>query len=346
MRPGIDLSLEELLELRFTSHKLNLQAFKRSQQVRHGMHLSQQLGRGLEFVEVRHYQPGDDVRAIDWKITARSNKPHTKLFAEERLQEVYLVVDRRQNMQFGTETAFKAVIAAKVAALLSFVATNQGDAVGGIIVDDHSVNELRPQAGNKGALSFCHALAVPKHIADSMDPAHKARDVEINNAVKYHKGTGREDDAGKQQDTMATSLQHLFRAAKLHSLIIICSDFTPLNATLQQAISVLRTKHQVQAIMINDRLEQELPEAGMLSFSNQPAASLPTMIRQQPICLDSNNSQQRASYQQHFAKQQQLLLNFFSKNAIPRLGLDTSNAWHNTLVNHLAQQFSHHGGGN
>ena len=309
-RLGIDLSLTELLELRFAANNLSLAALKQTQQMRQGMHRSRQLGRGMEFVEVRHYQPGDDVRAIDWKITARSNKPHTKLFQEERLQEVYLVVDRQHSMRFGTAEAFKSVIAGKVAALLAFVAANHGDAVGGIVVDDEGLTQIQPQARNTGALTLCHALtknmqgqSLPQSGVDS-----------------------------SPNSSLVLALQHLFSAAKLHSLVVICSDFAPLSQELHDAIAVLGRRHQVLAIIINDRLERELPEAGLLSFSDQ----------ERRLSLDSSNPQQRANYQRHFAARRKQLLDFLAQTAVPWLQLDTSNAWKTTLIQALAQQRGGH----
>lgn len=299
-RKGIDITLSELLALRHPAQRLSLNALKQSQQYKIGQHRSPFHGRGMEFSEVRHYQPGDDIRAIDWKITARTNKPHTKLFQEERLQEVYLVVDRSNGMQFGTDQAFKSVIASQVAALLAFTATNQGDAVGGIVIEDSGIREIAAGAKTQHALQLCHALSYEG------SQAHMS----VNT---------------KASDGLTLALRHLFAAAKLHSMVIICSDFSPLTPELRNALSVLRSRHQVLAVMIHDRLEGELPDAGILNFSDA----------EQKLSLDTSNPQQRAAYQRHFAQSQQTRRDFFGQSAIPWLQLDTSHAWLNTLEDTL-----------
>jgi uncharacterized protein (DUF58 family) len=111
-------------------------------------------GRGMEFDEVRLYQPGDDVRSIDWKVTARTDKPHTKLFREERERPVFISVDNRPTMQFATRGVFKSVQAAKLAALIAWAAQRHGDRIGGQIFSSQSCYELKPQHGKHGVLRF------------------------------------------------------------------------------------------------------------------------------------------------------------------------------------------------
>lgn len=133
----------------------NLKLFRsgiRAQQS--GGYLSRTKGRGMEFDEVRPYQPGDDIRSIDWRVTARTDKTHTKLFREERERPVFISVDYRASMQFATRGVFKAVQAAKLAALLAWVAQRQGDRIGGQIFTDNSCRELKPQSGKQAVLHF------------------------------------------------------------------------------------------------------------------------------------------------------------------------------------------------
>ena len=113
-------SLDELVKLRSAAQALQRQMRKKSAAPLSGGSVSRRLGRGLDFAEVREYQPGDDVRMIDWKVTARSGKAHTKLFVEERERPVLLVVDFRASMRFGTRGMYKSVLAARLAALLGW----------------------------------------------------------------------------------------------------------------------------------------------------------------------------------------------------------------------------------
>ena len=123
-----------------------------------GNYLSAFKGRGMEFDEARPYQPGDDIRSIDWRVTARTGKTHTKLYREERERPVLLWVDYRRSMFFGTQNYFKSVLAAKTAALLAWSAAQHGDRLGGLIFSENIHQELRPQRGKAGTLHFIKKL--------------------------------------------------------------------------------------------------------------------------------------------------------------------------------------------
>jgi len=124
-----------------------------------GAYVSHFRGRGMEFDESRPYQPGDDPRSIDWRVTARSATAYTKLFREERERPVLVVVDLRANMHFATRGCFKSVNASRAAALLSWAAHHRGDRLGGLIFGDTTHRELKPRLGRQAALRFVHQLA-------------------------------------------------------------------------------------------------------------------------------------------------------------------------------------------
>ena len=106
----------------------------------------------MEYDESRLYQPGDDIRNIDWRVTARTGKPHTKLFREERERPVHVWVDLRAPMFFATRGKYKAVRAAELASLFAWTACQQGDRIGGIVFSDNSHHELKPQRGKSAVL--------------------------------------------------------------------------------------------------------------------------------------------------------------------------------------------------
>ena len=124
-----------------------------------GAYVSHFRGRGMEFDESRPYQPGDDPRSIDWRVTARSTTAYTKLFREERERPVLVAVDLRSNMHFATQGCFKSVNASRAAALLSWAAHHRGDRLGGLIFGDTTHRELKPRLGRRAALRFVHELA-------------------------------------------------------------------------------------------------------------------------------------------------------------------------------------------
>ncbi|MBY0274525.1 DUF58 domain-containing protein, partial [Candidatus Binatia bacterium] len=133
---GIVASVAELVALRSDAARLDASPRGRVRTLHAGAYASAFRGRGMEFDETRAYQPGDDVRAIDWRVTARTGRVHTKLFHEERERPVLLLVDQRMHMRFGTRDAFKSVVAARAAATVAWAARDQGDRVGGLIVTD------------------------------------------------------------------------------------------------------------------------------------------------------------------------------------------------------------------
>ena len=155
---GIDLSMQELLQYQSKSRLIDLVGKKNIHGKQAGNYLSRSKGRGMEFDEVRHYQIGDDVRAIDWRVTARTGKTHTKLFREEIERPVLVVTDLSQNMHFGSKLLFKSVQAAHVAALVAWHAKNRGDRVGGLVFNQDVHKELKPRSRQQGVLHYLHTL--------------------------------------------------------------------------------------------------------------------------------------------------------------------------------------------
>ena len=128
-----------------------------------GNYLARSKGRGMEFDEVRHYQNGDDIRAIDWRVTARTGKTHTKLFKEEVERPVLIATDLSENMLFGSQLLFKSVQAAHLASLVAWHAKSRGDRVGGIVFNQHYHAELKPRSRLQGVLHYLHILSQVHH---------------------------------------------------------------------------------------------------------------------------------------------------------------------------------------
>ena len=154
------ISTHQLIQLRHAAQSLPLKSAK-VRALQTGQYYSPFRGRGMEFDEVRLYQPGDDVRTLDWRVTARTGKAHTKLFREERERSVYVWVDFRNPMFFATRGVFKSVLAAKVAALLAWSAHHQRDRVGGLLFSEHQHFELKPRGGKSGVLSRLRRVTKP-----------------------------------------------------------------------------------------------------------------------------------------------------------------------------------------
>ena len=195
-------------------------------------------GRGMEFDEARLYQPGDDIRSIDWRVTARTGKTHTKVFREERERPVFISVDNRSTMKFATRGVFKSVQAAKIAALLAWTAQHKGDRIGGQLFTDSFCQELKPQNGKHAVLRF------------------------FNTLVKTSSAT-------EQEITLEHALARLYQHARPGSLVYIISDFRGLNQKAEQNLAKLARHCDVVLIHVFDPLESHLPAKGRYRFADE-----------------------------------------------------------------------------
>jgi uncharacterized protein (DUF58 family) len=193
----------------------------------------------MEFDESRPYQPGDDPRSIDWRVTARSTTAYTKLFREERERPVLVMVDLRASMHFATQGCFKSVNACRAAALLAWAAHHRGDRLGGLIFGDTTHRELKPKLGRQAALRFVHQL--------SAHPDWNSRE--------------RSDgDDGEFQLTQAMSA--LRRVTRPGSLVVIISDFQGFSRAAKSYLSSIARHNEVLALFLNDPIERQLPPPG------------------------------------------------------------------------------------
>lgn len=203
-----------------------------------GAYVSHFRGRGMEFDESRPYQPGDDPRSIDWRVTARSTTAYTKLFREERERPVLVVVDLRSTMHFATRGSFKSVNGSRAAALIAWAAHHRGDRLGGLIFGDTTHRELKPRLGRRAALRFVHELVGHADWSPGED-------------------TGID---GSEQFTQAMS--SLRRVARPGSLVVVISDFSGFSRAAQSYLSSVARHNEVLAVFLNDPLERELPPPG------------------------------------------------------------------------------------
>lgn len=275
-RPAaVSLKLAELIALRSESRGFSM----RPRQVRSsqsGGYLSRIRGRGMEFAEVRGYQPGDDVRSIDWRVTARSGKPHTKLFQEERERPVLLAVDYRRPMFFATRGCFKAVQASKLAALLAWRALEQGDRIGAFLFSEDRHVELRPQLGKAGVLTLLRQLVA--------DPAWQR---------PLHQPF-------EPRQRLAQTLMRLRRVARPGSLILLLSDFAQWDEQVEKQLSLLARHNDLGLLFCYDPLEADLPPAGSYRVSDG----------QRDLTMSTLDRTGRQAYQQRFVAHRQRIEQF------------------------------------
>jgi uncharacterized protein (DUF58 family) len=191
-------------------------------------------GRGIEFQEVREYQPGDDIKIIDWNVTARYGYPFVKRFREERELTIMLLIDASFSSQFGTKQRFKNQIAAELCSVLAFSAIKNNDKVGMIIFTDKIEKYIKPQKG------YSHVLRLVRDIL-FFKPQNKGTD--INSALEF-----------------------LMRVTKRRSVVFLVSDF--LSQNYEKLLSVASRKHDLIVIKINDQREMELPDVGLVEVED------------------------------------------------------------------------------
>jgi uncharacterized protein (DUF58 family) len=273
---GYDLarvSAPALIRLRHGSQSLPLRS-TRILGTMAGPHLSAFKGRGMEFDETRPYQPGDDVRSLHWRIIARTGKPHTKLFREERERSVLLWVDYRSPMWFATRGVFKSVLAARTAALLAWSAAGHGDRVGGLVFSEQGHHELRPRLGTKAVLHLIRRLAEPRgnQAPPERDPRHSAR-------------------------VLAASLGRLRHVSHPGSLVFLLSDFRDFGPQAEAHLAQLARHSDLLMLFVHDRLERELPTAGRFRLSDG----------RNSLTLDASDPRAREHHRAHYAGHEQHL---------------------------------------
>lgn len=268
---GAIVDIARLLALRFPARQLDIRRRRRALAQLSGGQRSNFRGRGIEFEEVRGYQPGDDIRAIDWRVTARTGEAHTKMFHEERERPVLLVVDQRSSMQFGTQNCFKIVLAAELAALLAWSALGSNERVGGFLMRDRDHWEMRPRNSRRTVLALLSALA------ETPAPA----------------------EAGTVNNRFSTLLRSVRRVARPGSSVFLVSDFDGAEEDEAREEFFQLARHvEVTAIHCSDPLESQLPPAGRYSVTDGHArAELDTGVAGLSQRFSELYSQRVDSYQ-------------------------------------------------
>lgn len=283
---GVRVSGGELLSLRFSARHLSLRGVRLTGSTLAGAQHSRLRGRGIDYQESRAYQPGDDIRTMDWRVTARSPHPHTKVYREERERPVIVLVDFGPGMWFATRGAFKAVIAARAAALLGWAAVREGDRIGALLSAGVH-HELRPTGGRRGALRLIQRL-----VAAAPD-------------------TAPERAAGGAFGVALERLRHVTRPG---SLVFLLSDFFALDDDGERHLAKLRQHNDVVACRITDPLEQAPPPPGRYGFTDGWRDGI----------LDTRARRTRAAYAEYCARHRQALVDLLGRYRIPLLHLRTT----------------------
>jgi uncharacterized protein (DUF58 family) len=282
--PGVvHVSSDELVQCRLQARDLRLDSRHPARSAITGAHASRFRGRGMDYLESRAYQPGDDIRSMDWRVTARTNHAHVKLYQEERERPVVVMIDLGPGMFFATRGAFKSVIAARAAALIGWAAIQNGDRIGALIFNGGH-HELRPLGGQRGVMRLIRQLLVATDPSAAMaKPSMDAQSGSLNEA-----------------------LLRLHRVARPGSLVFILSDFYAINADTRRHMQRLRQHNDIVACQIVDALELAPPPPGRYAITDGTRTGL----------LDTRSSNRRQAYHDYFAAHHREVSELMRQSAI------------------------------
>ncbi|MBO0496131.1 DUF58 domain-containing protein [Pseudomonas sp. Marseille-Q1929] len=234
------VSLAQLMALQFQARGLSFVARQPQGSLLAGNHASRLRGRGLNFDELRRYQPGDDLRHLDWRASLRTGKPVVRTFTEERDRPALIVVDQRMSMFFGSVRSFKSAVAAELGALAAWMVFDAGDRVGGLVFNDARIDSVAPLRSRKRVEALCSRIA-----------QHNA---ELKASNADHEGDSRLDRV----------LQQCLAVAGHDHLICLVSDFAGAGPRTLQLLQQLSAHNDVVALQVYDPLALNVPSSGQL----------------------------------------------------------------------------------
>ncbi|SFG86257.1 DUF58 domain-containing protein [Neptunomonas qingdaonensis] len=269
------ISLDELLSLRHWPPARS--PGRQRMAIREGHHLSHIRGRGMEYDDVREYQPGDDIRHLDWRLMARTGEAHTKLYREERERPVFVLADLRPPMFFATQGHYKSVLASYAAAMTIWTTLANGDRVGGQILGAGSEQLFRPSSNRQQVMAMMAALERSSACAEAGLNSNKP-------------------DNTASSLSLADVLAGADRYISSGTLLYIFSDFHDVDEAVQQHLMRLAQRCELKLVLISDPLEQQLPQGKRYRFFGSG----------RELLVDADQQQQQR-YQQQFQARIELL---------------------------------------
>lgn len=299
--PATSVTARELIDLRRHARTLDLSRRQPARAQLAGTHASQFRGRGMDYLESRTYQAGDDIRNMDWRVTARAGRPHTKLFQEERERPVVHCLDLGPSLFFASQGALKSVIAARAATLLSWAAAAHGDRIGALLFNGGH-HEIKPRSGHHGVLRLIQALI------EQTDPV---------------RGLDERASAGNFNE----ALIRLRRIARPGSLVFLFSDFSGVDHETASLLRQLRSHNDLVALQIIDPLETAPPPPGRYGITDGRDVGV----------LDTRSPSERRRYAAFFEDRQQRLQTVLTGQRIPLIRLATTDRVEEALQWHFGK---------
>ncbi len=340
---GAYTDIRDLIRLRYAVRELDSLTLPKSTNPLAGLLTSKFRGRGTDFAEVRVYQPGDDVRTIDWRVTARTQIPHTKLFQEEKERPVLILVDQSISMFFGSQVAFKSVVAAEAAALIAWTNLDRGDRVGGIVFNENLHREIRPRRSKHSVLRLLHEINDFNHLLSrqAMSAQTKpellspvaAENIQQNNFTDNHFNKSDLEKSATEkrylaQNYLVEALRNVRRVAKHGSTIFLVSDYRSLNEQARIHIRQLARHNDIVGIFVSDPLERSLPTPDLYTITDGTRKAK----------INTANKQYRRHYEDAHDQYVKELRSEFARIKSPLLEISTAEPLIQTLSKRFSEQ--------
>jgi len=285
------VSLQDLLKMEHIASGFSFLAKKQKvRSILGGKHASKLRGRGLDFEEVRNYVAGDDIRNIDWKVTARTQKTHSKVFSEEKEKPALIVVDQSKSMFFGSQKRTKSVVAAELAALAAFRVQKEGDRVGGLVFADDGLDIVFPKRDRKNMLRFLERIVVRNRNLQNTEPLNFEKAVkEIFLKVR-------------------NIVTHDF-------LVIIISDFHRYSPEVIKNITYISQHNDVVLLKVYDPMERDIPRTKIIAGNLE-----------KQVVVDGSKKAVKENFEKGFDKDFEKFQGQMKKRRIPLILIDTLTA--------------------
>ncbi len=283
----VAVSLAHLRALEFAARGFSFLPRQPARSILSGRHASRLRGRGLDFEELRHYRPGDDIRTMDWKVTNRTGKPHVRVYTEERERQVTLLVDQRVSMFFGSQRAMKSAVAAEIAALAAWRVLGVGDRVGALVFDDQHCDHFTPRRSREGVMRILRRLETANAALTAGTPA--------------------------SAEQLNTALDALLRHVGHNALVLYIGDGFGWDGRSDELLKLLSLHNDVIAINVFDPAERELPPLDELVVSDGEMQIVVSGTRQ------TLQTRFEESYLQHVEHMREALRRF----GLPLIEVDT-----------------------
>lgn len=301
---GIYVQLDELVRLQHKASGFSFLPRQPIHSILSGRHASKLRGRGLNFEELRNYLPGDDTRHIDWKVTARTRTPYVRVYTEEKDRTVWLLVDQRVGMFFGSKERMKSVVAAEVAAISAWRVLSVGDRVGALVFNDSDISVIPPHRSRERVMQILKQV------------------VEKNRALSA--SSDLKPDAGKLNE----ALKQVSILARHDCLVCLITDGNGINPETRHYITRLSEHNDVLTAFIYDPLEKDLPPAGRLRFADGEGQ----------LEADTSNKKLRTAFKNDFEQRLEGIKSASRQFSIPVLPLQTISP----VSEQMRDAFGHH----